>query len=565
MWICGPPAFAASRRYYIRPHTPFRKTVPPPRKDSRTEVMLEQGTLLQNRYRVTRQIGRGGMGAVYVATDERFGSTVAIKQTFFSDDTALRKAFEREAVLLNHLKHPALPRVSDHFAEAEGQFLVMEYVEGADLGELLKARGGWFPVADVLAWADELLDALEYLHAQQPPVVHRDIKPQNIKRTRQGRMVLLDFGLAKGNPSRAGATAAGSVLGYSPTYAPLEQVQGTGTDACSDIYSLGATLYQLLTGEPPVDALTRAAAVVNNEADPLRPAHVVQPHIPVDVSRCIRRAMAQKAALRPKSAAEMREMLRQAAGADAQTSPATPALTRDQNSNVEATFVDSLTKVSGESYYFGETTLDGARVSARSSYANSVPAHFDAEPERRSFGATAKLLVAAAVVAVCAAVAFPLLSSSAPESKSARPPVSATQDDESNESAEPVRSDGASSAAPAHSEAAPTQAPAKRTDDSESQSDSGSGPADNSKQAAPTQQNASPIVIVVNPTPTPAADTQVAPDDEVMRRLEDERRRQQAGPPPGGQPPPPGGPRPYGPPPPPPGGGPPPPPRRPPY
>jgi serine/threonine protein kinase len=153
--------------------------------------MIEPGTLLQNRYRVTRQIGRGGMGAVYVATDERFNSTVAVKQTFFFDDPSLRRAFEREAVLLNHLRHTALPRVSDHFVEEEGQFLVMEYIEGADLGELLKARGGWFPVADVLAWADELLDALEYLHTQQPPVVHRDIKPQNIKRTERGRMVLL--------------------------------------------------------------------------------------------------------------------------------------------------------------------------------------------------------------------------------------------------------------------------------------------------------------------------------------------------------------------------------------
>src|ERR1043165_2146503 len=118
-------------------------------KQSRTRAMIQPGTLLQNRYRVVRQLGQGGMGAVYVATDERFNSTVAIKQTFFSDDTALRRAFEREAVLLNHLKHPALPRASDHFTEADGQFLVMEYVEGADLGELLKRRGGWFPPTDV--------------------------------------------------------------------------------------------------------------------------------------------------------------------------------------------------------------------------------------------------------------------------------------------------------------------------------------------------------------------------------------------------------------------------------
>jgi serine/threonine protein kinase len=528
--------------------------------------MIEPGTLLQNRYRVTRQIGRGGMGAVYVATDERFNSTVAIKQTFFFDDPALRKAFEREAVLLNHLRHPALPRVSDHFVEEEGQFLVMEYIEGHDLGELLKARGGWFPLTEVLAWADELLDALEYLHTQEPPVIHRDIKPQNIKRTERGRMVLLDFGLAKGNPSRAGQTATGSVLGYSPTYAPLEQVQGTGTDACSDIYSLGATLYHLLTGEPPVDALTRAAAVVNNEADPLRPVHVVQPHVPVAVSRCIRRALAQKAALRPRSAAELRELLRQAASGDAQTAPAARAV----QTNGDVTVVDSMTKMSGQSYYFGETTLNAARVGARPYPTDAAP-YFDAEPERRSFSATAKLLVAAAVVAICAAVAYPLLSASAPEARPAPAAVSTTQADGSTTKAETEapdtqRSNGAGASLNTSDAAAAAPTPSKASEVPESQTDSGAssaGAAVDPKQAA-TPQNTSPIIVVVNPTPTPAAS---APDEseEAARRAEDERRRQQSGPPPYGGQPPSGGPPPGGMPPPPPRGGPPPPPRRPPY
>src|SRR2546423_11752674 len=274
--------------------------------------MIEPGTLLQNRYRVTEQIGQGGMGAVYVATDERFHSTVAIKQTFFFDDPALGKAFEREARLLNHLRHPALPKVSDHFTEGPGQFVVMEFIEGFDLGALLKERGGAFPVADVLAWADDLLDVLDYLHKQNPPVVHRDIKPQNIKRTACGRVVLLDFGLAKGTPAHTHASVTGSVVGYSLLYAPLEQVQGTGTDPCSDIYSLGATLYHLLTGTPPVDALTRASAVINNQPDPLAPAHLVRPQIPAAVGGVLHRAMAQNAALRPQTAAALRAALRQA-------------------------------------------------------------------------------------------------------------------------------------------------------------------------------------------------------------------------------------------------------------
>ena len=288
--------------------------------------MIEPGTLLQNRYRVVRQVGAGGMGAVYFATDERFQSTVAIKQTFF-DDPNLRKAFEREAHLLNHLRHGSLPKVSDHFEEGPGQFLVMEYIEGQDFSEMLRERGGAFPVADVLRWADELLDALDYLHTHEPPVVHRDIKPQNMKLTARGHVVLLDFGLAKGSTqafTQATANQA-SVFGYSPTYAPLEQIQGTGTDARSDLYSLAATLYHLLTGKAPTDALTRATAVINHQPDPLRPAHAAHAQVPAAVGQLIQRALSLKAALRPGTAAEMRAALRRASGAPEVLKPPAPA------------------------------------------------------------------------------------------------------------------------------------------------------------------------------------------------------------------------------------------------
>jgi predicted Ser/Thr protein kinase len=285
--------------------------------------MLASGTVLQNRYRVERQIGEGGMGAVYVATDERFGSTVALKETFFSDP-GLRKAFEREARLLNHLRHPALPRVSDHFTEDEGQFLVMEYIQGEDLSDMLKARGAPFHAVQVLGWADQLLDALEYLHTQQPPVIHRDIKPQNIKLLPRDQVVLLDFGLAKGAPLQTRVTATGSVFGYSFNYAPIEQMQGAGTDTRSDLYSLAATLYHLLTATTPADALTRATAVLNGEADPLRSAHEVCAGVNIPVSEVLSRALSQSAARRFASAAEMRAALREAAqkiapGAEAAT------------------------------------------------------------------------------------------------------------------------------------------------------------------------------------------------------------------------------------------------------
>src|SRR5438128_11351240 len=131
--------------------------------------MIETGKILQQRYRIGRQIGQGGMGSVYVATDERFGSTVAIKETLLMDDN-YRKAIEREARLLNSLKHPALPRVSDHFLEDDGQFLVMEYIPGDDVGSMLEPGENKFTVEQILKWADQLLDALDYLHNQENPV-----------------------------------------------------------------------------------------------------------------------------------------------------------------------------------------------------------------------------------------------------------------------------------------------------------------------------------------------------------------------------------------------------------
>lgn len=274
--------------------------------------MITPQTLLQNRYLVIKQIGQGGMGAVYLATDQRFGSTVALKETFFTD-TTLRKAFEREARLLNRLRHPALPNVSDHFLEDEGQFLVMEFITGEDLSEMLKEQGGAFPVKEVLGWADQLLDALDYLHTQESPVIHRDIKPQNLKLTPRGQIILLDFGLAKGTPLQASqVTASGSVFGYSRNYAPIEQIQGTGTDTRSDLYSLGATLYHLMTGVTPPDALTRATSVLNGQPDPLRPANEVHGQITPAVAEVLMLAMSQNAGQRPQTAAAMRKALREA-------------------------------------------------------------------------------------------------------------------------------------------------------------------------------------------------------------------------------------------------------------
>src|SRR5579885_1361127 len=274
--------------------------------------MINPGTTLQGRYRVVRQLARGGMGTVYEALDERLDATVALKETSF-DSEEFRRQFEREARLLARLSHPALPRVSDHFNEGAGQFLVMQFVGGPDLEEMRRARaGGAFPFAQVLEWADQLLDALDYLHSQEPPVIHRDIKPQNLKLGARGQVILLDFGLAKGYTTQTSPLAA-SVVGYTPAYAPLEQIQGAGTDARSDLYSLAATLYHLMTGAVPPNALARADAVLNGQPDPLRSANELSGQVSPDVAAVLRQAMALRRDQRITSAAAMRRALREAA------------------------------------------------------------------------------------------------------------------------------------------------------------------------------------------------------------------------------------------------------------
>jgi Protein kinase domain len=280
--------------------------------------MIENGTVLQDRYLIERRIGAGGMGAVYLAVDQRFGSNVAIKETFYNDEE-LGKAFEREAHILNSLHHPALPHVSDYFTENKNLFLVMQYIEGEDLAAIMRRQGA-FPIRDVLRWTDSLLDALDYLHSQNPPIIHRDIKPQNLKITPRGDVILLDFGLAK--LTSDDTTGVKSVFGYSRKYSPLEQIQGTGTDARSDIFSLGATVYHLATGKAPVDVLARAAEIVIGNPDPLQLAGEVNDRVPAGVSGVLNSALALNSAARFPSAKAMREAFQKAAAAHELDNPA---------------------------------------------------------------------------------------------------------------------------------------------------------------------------------------------------------------------------------------------------
>src|SRR5262245_14967671 len=272
--------------------------------------LLSSGTILQSRYRIVSQLGRGGMGAVYEAIDMRLGHTVAVKQAL-NQDAETWKQFEREARLMAQLDHPVLPRVSDYFTDGSHAFLVMQYVERPDLAEIISKNPGPFPRQNVVAWADQLLDGLIYLHSHDRQIVHRDIKPHNLKLTPAGRIMLLDFGLAKSQAGHAnGDEFSQSIFGYSPRYAPLEQIQDLGTTPQSDIYALGATLYHLLTGVRPPDALARATALVSSQPNPLKPANEINKSISFELSAVLSRAMEQNPHQRYRSAIEFREDLR---------------------------------------------------------------------------------------------------------------------------------------------------------------------------------------------------------------------------------------------------------------
>lgn len=262
--------------------------------------LLFRDSRLREHYRIEQLIAHGGVGAVYQAIDERSGQPVAIKQITAYVQPELLRAFEREASVLRNLRHPGLPVYLAHFVDEQGCFLIMQLVEGEDLARILAQRGHPFPVEDVVRWAGQLLDVLAYLHSRQPPVIHRDIKPANLKQNAQGQVVLLDFGLAKGEPSQT------SIPGYTVTYAPPEQIRGEGTDPRSDLYALGATLYDLLTGIKPADALRRLAMLAAGQPDPLLPAHEVNNAVPVALSDVLARAMALQPAQRWPDAPAMR-------------------------------------------------------------------------------------------------------------------------------------------------------------------------------------------------------------------------------------------------------------------
>lgn len=263
-------------------------------------MALEIGSLLRDRYEIKDVLAHGGMGSIYSAVDISLGIRVAVKENLYGFDDSVRQ-FQKEASILAGLRHSHLPRVTDHFVvDGVGQYLVMDFVEGEDLKDILESKG----IQDeqtVIEIGLAVADALSYLHRQSPPIIHRDIKPGNIKITPSQEIYLLDFGLAK--QALAGEHTLTGAQALTPGFAPPEQY-GQGTDTRSDIYSLGATLYAGLTNSTPCDGLARATGL-----ESLKPIHSINPNIHPDLAAIIEKALAVDLDDRFQTADELKQAL----------------------------------------------------------------------------------------------------------------------------------------------------------------------------------------------------------------------------------------------------------------
>jgi eukaryotic-like serine/threonine-protein kinase len=278
-------------------------------------VALKSGEILRGRYRICERIGQGGMGNIYLADDLRLeGRQCALKEVEHDRTVSskllkeARQQFLHEATVLARLDHPNLPKVSDFFSVGPRDYLVMDYIPGKDLrAKMLDAKQNNIFLAEenVLGWANQLAEALTYLHSQTPPLVHRDVKPSNLKLTPNGMLKLVDFGLVKALvPDEMTITVIqgrGTAL-----YTPLEQYGGDGlhTDIRSDIYAYGCTLYHLLTNSPPVDARQRFL-----HPESLPPPRKINPAISLRTERAILWAMELHPDDRPGTAEELRQTL----------------------------------------------------------------------------------------------------------------------------------------------------------------------------------------------------------------------------------------------------------------
>ena len=284
-------------------------------------IELPAGTVLRERYKVVSLIGQGGMGAVYLTEDTRLpGRRCAVKEIRLPPGLSVRgdasqaaaqarEQFHREANTLARLDHPNLPKVSDFFTVQERDYLVMDYVPGTDLLQVVREarrKGRFLPELQVLAWAEQLCHALAYLHRQDPPVLHRDVKPANIKLTPEGDIKLVDFGLVKPmDPDEVSTFTGLRGIGSIP-YTPLEQYGefADHTDVRSDVYALGATLYHLLTGQEPP-----SAQEVFLSPDALTSPRQINPHLSPATEGAVLAAMGPHPGDRPPTVGAWRQLL----------------------------------------------------------------------------------------------------------------------------------------------------------------------------------------------------------------------------------------------------------------
>ena len=259
---------------------------------------LEPGTVLAGRYQIERFLAGGGMGVVYVAQDQRLAERqVAIKEIFdrFTNPEERAQAieyFHREADTLAKLTHPAIPAIFDRFGEGNCHYLVMDFVEGGNLEQEIAGLGGQLPESRVIEIGRELCDVLTYLHSFSPPIIYRDMKPGNVILRPDGRITLIDFGIARIFAPQGKATLIGT-----PGFAPPEQYSGQ-VDERSDIYGLAATLHYILTGRDPEKHPPFSCPPVLSEKPDASPF----------LAQAIDQALAYKAEERPKSAEAFKDM-----------------------------------------------------------------------------------------------------------------------------------------------------------------------------------------------------------------------------------------------------------------
>lgn len=264
-------------------------------------MTLERGSILNNRYKINDVLGQGGMAALYRAVDMNLGVEVAVKENLFTTEEYARQ-FRLEAEILATLRHPNLPRVTDHFViDGQGQYLVMDYIEGEDLRQRID-RSGVLSDEEAIVVGVAICEALIYMHSLKPMVLHRDIKPGNVKITPTGQVFLVDFGLAKVVLGRS-ATETGA-RAMTPGYSPPEQYGTARTDQRSDIYSLGATLYSALTDNLPEDGLARAMDQAH-----LTPVRKRNDHVSKRLDRVLEKALEVLPENRFQSATDFRREL----------------------------------------------------------------------------------------------------------------------------------------------------------------------------------------------------------------------------------------------------------------